>query len=151
MEELGGRKLRQSKAHPRLRNTSPHKVLLYLPPFGRNSNVNFFNPIRPQFGDYGGPRGSKMAPIEISSPHSYSASMHTIDLSCTVRPPADRQTTDRHSDRNRPPMQWHRRPKKVSHVIVTANADGDDSANANVVGAIAFRIIIVGSLSATMP
>ena len=36
-----GRELRQLKAHPRLPNTSQYKVLLYLLPFGRNSNVKF--------------------------------------------------------------------------------------------------------------
>ena len=32
----------------------------------------------------GEPNGSKMVPIEISSPHSYSTSIHTIGLSFTV-------------------------------------------------------------------
>ena len=37
--ELRGRELRPPKDHPRLPNTSHYKVLLYPPPFGRNSNV----------------------------------------------------------------------------------------------------------------
>ena len=54
--------------HSRLPNTSQYKVLLYLPPFGRNSNVKLcLLPIRPPFG---GPRGPKMVPIEMWSPNS---------------------------------------------------------------------------------
>ena len=45
--KLGGRELRQLKVHPRCPNTSQHKVLLYLLPFGCNFNVKFWLP--PQF------------------------------------------------------------------------------------------------------
>ena len=41
-------------------------------------------PILPHLGGQGGPRGSKMSPIDIPSQHSYSTSIHTIGLSCTV-------------------------------------------------------------------
>ena len=33
-----------------------------------------------------GPRGSKIVPVEMTSPHSYSTSILTIGLSCTVKP-----------------------------------------------------------------
>ena len=56
-----------------------------------------------------------MVPIEMSTPHSYSTSIHTIGLSCIVWPQyTTQQTTDRQSDRNRPPMLWHRRFLKVA-------------------------------------
>ena len=44
--------LHQLKAHTRLRNTSQYKVLLYLLPFGHNSNIKYDLPIqhRPIFG-----------------------------------------------------------------------------------------------------
>ena len=43
MEVLAGWDyLHHLKAHPRLPNTSQNKVLLYLPTFGRNSNVKFW-------------------------------------------------------------------------------------------------------------
>ena len=43
----GGRDLYQSKAHPRLPNTSQYKVLLNLPTFIWNSNVKLCSQIRP--------------------------------------------------------------------------------------------------------
>ena len=64
-------------------------------------------PIRPPFGGeggYGWPRrgwGSKMAPVEISCPHSDSNYVHTICLSCTVGRQYTTRQTDRQSDRNR--------------------------------------------------
>ena len=62
-------------------------------------------PIRPQFGGQGGPRRSKMVPIEISPTHSCSTPIHTIGLSCTVWPQhITRQIDDRQSDWNRPPI-----------------------------------------------
>ena len=47
--ELGDRELRQPKARSRLPNTYQYQVVLYLPPFSRNSNVKFCPtpPIRP--------------------------------------------------------------------------------------------------------
>ena len=53
-EELGGWELRQSKTHPRLPTISQHKVLLYLLPFGQNSNVKLW-PLNstPQFSGLG--------------------------------------------------------------------------------------------------
>ena len=52
-------------------------------------------PNRPPLGGFGGPTVSKMVPIEISSPYSYSTFIHTTCLSCTVWP----QYTTRHTDR----------------------------------------------------
>ena len=77
-------------------NTFQYKLVLYLPPFGRNSNVKFWSPNSnpARFGGYGGSMGSKMAPIEMSSPYSYSTSIHTIGLSCTIWP----QCTTRQAD-----------------------------------------------------
>ena len=50
----------------------------------------------PPFGRVRVDLASKMVPIEISSPHSYSTSIHTIGLSCTVWPQYTTwQTTDR--------------------------------------------------------
>ena len=46
------------------------------------------------------PLGSKMVTTEMSSQHSYSTSIHTICLSCTVRPQyTTRQTDTRQTDR----------------------------------------------------
>ena len=59
-------------------------ILLYLLPFGWNSNVKFRPP--PPSGGYNGHRGSKMVPIEILTPHSYSTFIHTTGLYCTVWP-----------------------------------------------------------------
>ena len=54
-----------------------------------------------------------MVPIEISSQHSYSTSIHTIDLSCTVWPQyATRQTTD---------LLSHRQPKNCMSLANFAN------------------------------
>ena len=70
-------------------------VFLHLLPFGRNSSAKLCPPlIRPPLLvlGYGAPRESKMVSIEISTPHSYSTSIHTI--SCTVLPQCTtRQTT----------------------------------------------------------
>ena len=46
-KRIGDRELCQLKVRPRLPITSQYKVLLYLPPFDRNSNVKFWPPIRP--------------------------------------------------------------------------------------------------------
>ena len=55
----------------------------------------------PRLGGCGGPRGSKFVPIGISSPHSYSTSLHTIGLSCIVWPQRTTRQTDRQmTDRN---------------------------------------------------
>ena len=93
----------KNEDHPRIPNTSKYKVLLYLPPVGQNFNANLTPPLRlPQFDefqicDYGGPRGSKMVPIEIWAPRAYSTSIHNIDLSRTIlsqcAPLTDRQTS----------------------------------------------------------
>ena len=92
---LAGWDSHQSKAHPRLPNTCQHKVLLYLPPIGRNSNLANSSPI----GGLGGPWGSTTVPIQISSPHSHSTYIHTICLSCTVWPQYTTRRTDRQRDR----------------------------------------------------
>ena len=59
-----------------------------------------------------------MVPIEMSSSHSYSTSVHIIGLSCALWLQYTTQQTDsqpdRKSDRNRPPMLQHRRPKKFA-------------------------------------
>ena len=52
-------------------------------------------------GGYGGLRGSKMVPTEVSSPHSYSTSIHTKG---TVWPQYTMQQTDRAMYGNRPPI-----------------------------------------------
>ena len=56
-------------------------------------------PIHPPFSGYGGPRGSKMVLVEMSIPHSYSTSMHTIThillrLATMHNAADDRHTTD---------------------------------------------------------
>ena len=43
---LEGRESRLSKVHTRLPNTCQYDVLLYLPPFGWNSNVKLWTPVR---------------------------------------------------------------------------------------------------------
>ena len=53
-----------------------------------------------------------MVPIEISSPHSYSTSIHTFGLSCTVWPQYTTRQTERESDGKEPSMLEHRRPNK---------------------------------------
>ena len=40
-----------------------------------------------------------MVPIEMSAPHSYSTSIHTIGLACTVWPQYTTRQTDRQTDR----------------------------------------------------
>ena len=63
------------------------KVLLNLPPFGRNSSVLLWPPIRPPIWGLGWTwGGSKMVPIEMLFPHFYSTSIRTIGLSCTIWP-----------------------------------------------------------------
>ena len=53
-----------------------------------------------------------MVPIEMSTSHFYSTSMHTIGLSCIVwAQHTTRQTDDRQCDRNRRPMRYNRWPK----------------------------------------
>ena len=102
--ELAPWDLHQSKAHPRFPNTSKYKVLLYLPPYGRNSDVKLGpHQFDPPLGWLGWTNGSKMVPFEISSPHSCRPILHRL---ATVHNAADRhdyrrKTTDRQSDRNR--------------------------------------------------
>ena len=81
---LGRSDLCQSKAHPRPHNTFQHKVLLYVTPSGQNFNVKLY-PCN-SASQFSGrvDLGSKTVPIELSSPHSHSTSIHTIGLSCTV-------------------------------------------------------------------
>ena len=75
------------------------KVLLHLPPFGRNCNVKLW--FDPQFWGLGWSwRGSKIVQIEISSPHFYLTSIHTKGLSCTIWP----QYTTRQTDRQTMPI-----------------------------------------------
>ena len=64
-------------------------------------------PIPPISTNRLGVKGSKMMPIEMSSPHSDSTSIHNIGLSCTGLPPppihnaANRETTGRANDIDR--------------------------------------------------
>ena len=51
-----------------------------------------------------GPRGSKMVIIEMSAPHSYSTSIHTIRVSCCRLATIYNVADDRQSDWNRLPM-----------------------------------------------
>ena len=84
-----GSSINQKSAHDL---TSQYKVSLYLPPFGRKSSVKLWHPIRAiRLGSQGGPRESKMVPIKIPTPHSYSTSFRTISLSGTIQQ-RDRQT-----------------------------------------------------------
>ena len=53
---LAGCGLYQPRAHPRFPNTSQYKILLYLQPYGRNSNVTLWYPIRPVFQGVGAVR-----------------------------------------------------------------------------------------------
>ena len=67
------------------------KVLLTSALFGRNFIVKLCPQIQHphllpsfKFWGYAGPRGTKMVPIEILAPHSYSTSIQITGLSCTV-------------------------------------------------------------------
>ena len=91
--ELGGRELCQSKAHPRLSNTSPYKVWQQ---FQCEITTSPFDPL---IGGQGGPIGSKIVPIEISSPHSYSTSMHTHQMTILHCLATIHNAADRHTDR----------------------------------------------------
>ena len=98
---LAGWDFHQSKAHPRwLPNTCHYKVLLYLPPFGRNSNVRFWPTIRPPIwgvrGTWGVENGTNrnLVPTFIIDFYTY----YTC-ISCTVWPQyTTRQTADRQTD-----------------------------------------------------
>ena len=83
---FAGWDLHQSKGHTRFPNTCQYKIVLYQSPAGRNSYVQLCPP--PQFCPHvwrlGYTKGSKIVPIEISSPHSYSTSIRTKGLSYTV-------------------------------------------------------------------
>ena len=72
-------RVRQPRSSPKLPNTCQFKVLLHLPPFDRNSMPSY-SPLNstPVLGGSGRPRGSKLVPIEISSPHSYWTSIYTV-------------------------------------------------------------------------
>ena len=69
-----------------------------------------------------------MAPIEISSPHSYSTSIiythYKLILNRWRCRETEMQTTaaDRRSDRNMPPMLWYRRPNKTGRLTTVAVA-----------------------------
>ena len=96
---------------PGLCNGCRYTVLLYLRPFGYNHN--YYCPKLTPCGGSGGPRGSTIVQIEMSTLHSYSTSMHTTDLTGAVcRQYTTRQMTDRQNHRNRSTMLWHRRPNE---------------------------------------
>ena len=73
----GSFKMSQSKAHPRLPTTYQYTVLLYLRPLG-------LRPPPPKqdtpLGGSGWTQGVEMVPIGMSSPHSYSTSIHTLPI-----------------------------------------------------------------------
>ena len=145
------------KAHPLLPNASQCKVLLYLPPLGRNSkdilcptNSTHQVPVWGVRVDLG---YRKWSPVEISSPHSYSTSIHTIGLSCTVWPQHTRRLTERQTRDS----VWNRSPcnniggLKTFHQFVTAkwwhftqtgirNVDGSIVRNAYASLSLGFRI-----------
>ena len=87
-------------------NTSHHKVLFYLPRTPPQLHL--------AFGIQGGARGSKIVPIEISTPYSCSAIyVHTVDLPILNRLATVQNAAYRRSDCNRLPMQWHQRPINI--------------------------------------
>ena len=63
------------KVHTRLPNVSQCKVLLYLPPFGPNSNVTLW---------HSNSLWRKGVDLAMSSSHSYSTTLHTVGLSCVT-------------------------------------------------------------------
>ena len=97
--ETSGWKLRQSKAPPpRFRNTSTHKVLLYRPPFGRNSNVNLLpSLILPGVLRSGWTKGSKMVPIEMLT-HITIQLLYTLGLQLYLAPFGHRTRHGRQKD-----------------------------------------------------
>ena len=109
---------KQSKAHSWVYNTYQFKVLLHRPLLGRYFSEKFVHHVvrrkaqvmgskvepiespnsspRP-FGGHSGPLGVENGSSRNVDPHSYSTSMHTLGLSCTVWSQyTTRQTTDRH-------------------------------------------------------
>ena len=101
-----GWELHQSKAHPWLPNLNT-KFCSICRRWAGIPKSNYGPSIRPHpiwgGGCYGWPIGSKIVPIEMSSPHSYSTSIHTTGLPCTVWSQYTTwQTDDRQSNRNRP-------------------------------------------------
>ena len=99
---LAGWDAHQTKAHPRLPNTSQYNVLLYLPTFGRNSNIKLDPPIRPLIWgvrvDIGGRKWYQLT----SHPHIPIRLINTLGLYCTVWPPyIMRDAANRQTDRAR--------------------------------------------------
>ena len=104
MGELWYRELRQSKAHPRLPNASNYKVLLYLPPFCRISNIKCWpSPLDVENCTY-----RNIGPTYLFDFHTHHRNI--LYHVATIYNTTDRQA-DRESPRNRPLMQWHRHPK----------------------------------------
>ena len=92
---LSGWRLCQSKAHPRLPNSSQYKVLLYLPPFGRNSNVKLRSPnSTPRSRGLGRPMELKIVPVRMCT-FKFNFYIHTIGLSFTVWPQCTTWQTDK--------------------------------------------------------
>ena len=79
---LGGQKLHQLKAYPRLPNTSQYKLLLHFPPLGNDDSghTNY----APHFVELGWTQGVKNGTNQNADPHSYKTSVHTAGLYCTV-------------------------------------------------------------------
>ena len=84
----------QSKAQPRLPNTFQYIVLLYLPPFGCNSNIKLW-PLT-QLGGQCGPRRHLVPTFLFDFCTHYRPILHRLAIM--------RNAGDRQSDRNRPPM-----------------------------------------------
>ena len=94
-----------------LPNTFKYKALLYLPPFGRNSDVKLWLlQLEPPIRVYDVPWGSKVVPIEMSTLHSYATSVHTIYL-YAYRAPLSRNTQRVRQTDDRKSNQKHRQAK----------------------------------------
>ena len=89
--------LHLSKVHPRLPTTCQYKVLLCLPQFGRNSNVNCDPPIRLPFRELGWILGGPKLNQSKWRPHNPIRLLYTLlaCLSCTVWPQYTTWQTDR--------------------------------------------------------
>ena len=104
LRELGGRELRQSKAHPQLPYTSQYKVLLYPRSFGWNSNVKLCPPpIRPPIWGLGLTLGVENGTNRNFDP-TFLFDFYTHNRRILHRLATTWQTTDRQCDRDGPPM-----------------------------------------------
>ena len=116
-EVLGRWDLYQSKAHPRLPNTSHYKILLYLPPFGGNSNVKLWSQFAasPVLGlrvDLGVENGTNRNVVLTFLFDFCTHYWSILDRLATIH-----NATDGQSDLNRPPMLMHRWPNSNGRVV----------------------------------